>query len=62
MKKTVWVNLVKQRINLKTFESLEKKNKSHSKVEQIEHTAIIDNVISNNYRIKYPICMYTYGE
>ena len=41
MKKTVWVNLVKHRINLKTFESLEKKKKSHSKVEQIEHTAII---------------------
>ena len=41
MKKIVWVNIVKQRINLKTFESLEKKKKSHSKVEQIEHTAII---------------------
>ena len=41
MKKTVWVNLVKQRINMKTFEILEKKKKSHSKVENMEHTAII---------------------
>ena len=41
MKKTVWVNLVKQRMNMKTFEIMENKKKSHSKVEQIENTAII---------------------
>ena len=41
MKKTVWVNLVKQRMNMKTFEIMENKNKSHSNVDHIEHNAIL---------------------
>ena len=38
LKKTVWKNMIKQRINLKTFETLDNIKKSHSKVKHIEHT------------------------
>ena len=40
LKKTVWKNMIKQRIILKTFETLDNVKKSHSKVKHIEHTEI----------------------
>jgi hypothetical protein len=38
LKKTVWKNMIKQRLILKTFETLDNVKKSHSKVKHIEHT------------------------
>ena len=40
MKKTSFITLIKQRINRKTFKTLENLKKSHSKVEKIEHSDI----------------------
>ena len=40
LKKTVWKKMIKQRIILKTFETLDNVKKSHSKVKHIEHTEI----------------------
>ena len=40
MKKTSFITLIKQRINLKTFKFLEDLKKSHSKVMHIEHNGI----------------------
>jgi hypothetical protein len=40
MKKSVWVNMINKRINMKTFEFLENLKKSHPKVKNIEHTEI----------------------
>ena len=40
MKKSVWINMIKKRISMKTFEFLENLKKSHSKVVHIEHTEI----------------------
>ena len=38
MKKTVWMNMIKQKINLNTFETLNNVKKSHLKVKHIEYT------------------------
>ena len=40
MKKTSFMNMIKERNELKTFEKLQLKKKSHSKVKNIEHTLI----------------------
>ena len=40
LKKTVWKNMIKQRINLKTFDTLDNVKKSQAKVKHIEHTEI----------------------
>ena len=40
MKKTSFLKLIKQRINLKTFKNLQQLKKSHSKVENVEHSGI----------------------
>ena len=40
MKKGIFMNLVKEKIEVKAFENLQKKNKSHSKVKQLNHNAI----------------------
>ena len=40
MKKTVWMNMIKQKINLYTFETLNNVKKSHLKVKHIEYTEI----------------------
>ena len=40
MKKGIFMNMVKEKIELKAFENLQKKKKSHSKVKQLNHNAI----------------------
>ena len=40
MKKATFSKMIKHKIEEKTFETLEKKKKSHSKVEKLEHTTI----------------------
>ena len=40
MKKTCFMQIIKQRIKTKAFEKLEKRKHSHSKVENIEHLGI----------------------
>ena len=41
MKKSEFLNILKQKIQEKSFEKLEKKKKSHTKVEHVEHNGII---------------------
>ena len=41
MKKSEFVNILKQKIQEKSFEKLEKTKKSHTKVEHVEHNGII---------------------
>ena len=40
MKKTSFMQKIKQRIETKTFENLEKRKQSHSKVENVQHVGI----------------------
>ena len=40
MKKGIFMNMVKEKIELKAFENLQKKKKSHSKAKQLNHNAI----------------------
>jgi hypothetical protein len=40
MKKVSFMNMIKQRINSKTFENLQKQKMSHSKVKYVEHSCI----------------------